>query len=196
MTNTLLRAGALSCALMASTCLTAPAAAQTPPGPSVHQNVDGNGVDLTDGSFNFSIVEGSIGSGEGALSIARSYGRSGWTDGLPGRLSRSLFQNNKRIGVTFGNRAELFDLVNDVWVPQKHDGATLTGSGTSYTYRSADGTVVEYGAAGRSGLATVPAPGGIQYCINDEEGECELVPLSVTRPNGRRLDMHWAVAEI
>ncbi|HEX8643733.1 MAG TPA: RHS repeat-associated core domain-containing protein [Allosphingosinicella sp.] len=197
MTHNLLRAGALSCALMASTCLTAPASAQSSaPQPSVFQNIDGNGVDLTDGSFNFSIVEGSIGTGESALTIARSYGRSGWTDGLPGRLRRSLYPSGSRISVTFDNRAEHFDLVNGQWVSQTRGGATLTGTSSSYTYTSADGTIVEYGAPGRSAPASVPGPAGIQYCLDDDEGECELVPLSVRRPNGRRLDLHWTVAEI
>jgi RHS repeat-associated protein len=209
MTKTLLRAGALSralqtgslkgalgCALMTSTFLTAPALAQTAQQPSVYQNIDGNGVDLTDGSFNFSLVEGSIGTGEGALTIARTYGRAGWTDALPGRLRRSLFQNNNRISLTFGSSAEHFDLVGGEWVPQKRDGATLTGSGSSYTYRSADGTVVDYAAVGMSGALQVPGGSGIQYCIGDGEGECELLPVSITRPNGRRLDLHWTVAEI
>jgi hypothetical protein len=68
MTKTLLRAGALSCALLASTALTAPAAAQSGPLPRFNQ-VDANGVDLFTGDFFFSLVEGTIGSGEGALSM-------------------------------------------------------------------------------------------------------------------------------
>jgi RHS repeat-associated protein len=196
MTHHLLRAGALSCALLASTALASPALAQATPQPSVHQNVDANGVDLTDGSFNFTLVEGSIGSGESALTIARSYGRASWTDGLPGRLHRSLFPSGSRISVTFDNRAEHFDLVNGQWVPQTRNGATLTGTGSSYTYTSADGTTVQYGAPGRTVPASVPGPAGIRYCLDDAEGECELLPLSVRRPSGRRLDLHWTVAEI
>ncbi|HEX8644505.1 MAG TPA: RHS repeat-associated core domain-containing protein [Allosphingosinicella sp.] len=184
----------LAFALLAWASVAGPALAQTGQLP-VYQHIDGNGVDLTDGSFNFTLVEGSIGTGASALTISRSYGRSGWTNGLPGRLHRSLFPSNNRIGLAFGNRAEHFDLVGGAWVPQRADGATLVGSGSSYTYTSAGGTTVQYEAVGRQGAMQVPGPGGVQYCVNDAEGECELLPVSVVHPNGRRLDLHWTVAE-
>ena len=47
MNRSALRASALGCALLASTCLTAPAVAQSTP--SVYQHVDENGVDQVDG---------------------------------------------------------------------------------------------------------------------------------------------------
>jgi YD repeat-containing protein len=161
----------------------------------VFQHVDANGVDLVDGTFNFSLTEATIGAGESTLAIARSYGRTGWADGLPGRFHRSLYPTNNRISVVFGSRVEHFDLdSNGNWIPQKRDGATMTGNANFYTYTSADGTVVHYGSAGRTGFATYSAGGGINYCTDDNDGECELVPVSVVRPNGRQLDLHWTVA--
>ena len=196
MTKTLLRAGTLSCALLASTSLTLPARAQSALQPSVFQHVDSNGVDLTDGSFNFSLVEGSIGAGEGTLAIVRSYGRAGRADGLPGRLRRTLSPNNNRISLTFGSRAEHFDRDSNLnWIPQKRDGATLAGNANFFTYTAADGTTVHYGAPGRSGFLTYPFNSGIDYCVDDNDGECELLPLAVTRPNGRRIELHWRVIE-
>ncbi|HEX8216124.1 MAG TPA: hypothetical protein VF577_01550, partial [Allosphingosinicella sp.] len=196
MTKTLLRAGTLSCALLASTSLTLPARAQTAPQPSVFQHVDSNGVDLTDGSFNFSLVEGSIGAGEGTLAIVRSYGRGGLADGLPGRLHRTLSPTNNRISLTFGTRAEHFERDGNFnWIAQKRDGATLSGAGSLYTYTAADGTTVDYGAPGRSGGLNYPDGGNIPYCVGGNDGECELLPLAVTRPNGRQITLHWRVIE-
>src|SRR4051794_32835110 len=100
MKSTSVRARTLACALLAGTALcglaAAPAQAQSGT-PSVHQNIDGNGVDLTDGSFNFQLTEGSIGAGASSLSLVRTYGLAGWTDGMPGRLHRSLFTGNNKI---------------------------------------------------------------------------------------------------
>src|SRR5690606_25351169 len=74
MTNHLLRAGALSCALLATTCLTAPAMAQyvAPPDLPIQ---DGNGVDLRRGTFNMSAEDLSVGSGSfpHRLSVVREY---------------------------------------------------------------------------------------------------------------------------
>ena len=61
MTTNLLRAGALSCALLASTALTAPALAQTA---QQFRQPDANGVDVTHGDYLMNFVEGSIGSGD------------------------------------------------------------------------------------------------------------------------------------
>jgi hypothetical protein len=72
------------CALLAGTALCAPALAQSSGNPSIHKNIDENGVDLTDGSFNFSLGEGSIGSGQGRISLMRYFG----TGGQPARPAR------------------------------------------------------------------------------------------------------------
>lgn len=125
----------------------------------------------------------------------RTLGRAGFTDGLPGRLHRLLYANNEQVTLTFDNRLERFRLVAGAWVPEKGDGATLSGSGSSYTYRSADGTTVEYGAPGRSGVISTSGGNGIPYCVDDSESECELLPLSVVRPTGRRLNLYWTVLE-
>ena len=68
MTRNLLRAGALACALMTSTCLTAPALAQSQP---EFRNLDANGVDLTRGDHVLGFTEGVVGSGQAALALER-----------------------------------------------------------------------------------------------------------------------------
>lgn len=67
MTNTLLRAGALSCALLATTCLTAPAAAQ-----SERRMIDENGVDLLTGALVSTETDVGIGAGQNGLELRRT----------------------------------------------------------------------------------------------------------------------------
>ena len=72
MTRNLLRAGALSCALLTSTCLTPSAALAQTSTAQIHRAPDANGVDLTHGDFLLNMVEGSIGSGEAELALVRT----------------------------------------------------------------------------------------------------------------------------
>jgi len=106
MKATLLRAGALSCALLASTALTAPAMAQTAPPPRFNQ-VDRNGVDLVSGDYFFSMVEGSIGSGEGALTLVRNWaGPAGWTDNWSGAAYLRTIGGAQQVVVEFGSYSD------------------------------------------------------------------------------------------
>ena len=63
-----MRKSSLVAIALATTALTAPAFAQTSPPPRFSQ-VDDNGVDLVTGDYALAFTEGSIGSGEGALSL-------------------------------------------------------------------------------------------------------------------------------
>lgn len=67
MTKTLLRAGALSCALMATTCLTSPAFAQ-----SEQRVIDENGIDLLTGYVRMSEADLSIGPAANPLELRRT----------------------------------------------------------------------------------------------------------------------------
>jgi len=70
MNRTSVRASALACALLATSAITAPALAQSGSLP-IARAVDANGVDLVNGGFVFSLTEGRIGSGPGAVSLER-----------------------------------------------------------------------------------------------------------------------------
>ncbi|MGQ0558861.1 MAG: hypothetical protein ACT4OE_04645 [Sphingosinicella sp.] len=69
MASILPRAG-LACALLAAIGTGTPARAQTAPPPRF-QAVDANGVDLVSGRFVLRLNEGSIGTGDGEVSILR-----------------------------------------------------------------------------------------------------------------------------
>ena len=103
------RRAALSCALLATTAFCGlsaqPAAAQASQTPSIYKNIDANGVDLTDGSFNFQLMEGSIGSGSGALALMRYHGAGGQLNSLSVRFSRVVTSGTASITLTFGDRA-------------------------------------------------------------------------------------------
>ncbi|HYD11551.1 MAG TPA: RHS repeat-associated core domain-containing protein [Allosphingosinicella sp.] len=183
MKTNLLRAGALSCALLASTALTTPALAQTSPPPRF-QEIDSNGVDLVSGRFVFEMVEGSIGSGDGAVSLMRSdrndYGRLSQWQGSLTQLS-----GGTEMLVQFGARSERFTLSGSTWVPDNATGATLTAGSGTYSYRSAEGTTVGFGLAGSYTYGP---------CAASATPEC-MVVLSVARPNGMTFTVDWTLAE-
>ncbi len=52
--------------------------------PEEFRNNDSNGVDVTSGTFNFTLTEGSIGD----ISMTRFWGQSGWQDNWSGKLLR------------------------------------------------------------------------------------------------------------
>lgn len=180
MNPTLLRAGALTCALLTSTALTSPAMAQSGI-PSVFQNIDENGVDLADGSINFSLVEGSIGSGEAELSLVRSYGVGGGSTSLTNSLHRydGLGGGTQvTIRLFLGNRSESFSGAYNAtsWNSDQQNGATLAKlSATSYRYTAADGTITNYGTVSGWSLGA---------CTASSPYSCNLVALNQTRPNG------------
>jgi RHS repeat-associated protein len=176
--------------LLAGTLLGAPAFAQTYGVPPVHQNIDGNGVDLTDGSFNFSMVEGVIGAGEAALSLARSYGAAGVSTTVGSTLHR--FDGGGggmivTIAVSSGGRTETFTGPYNAssWPSDQQNGATLVKlSATSYRYTAADGSISNYGpvAGWTNGACTASQP----YF-------CQLTALNQTRPTGVQLTYNYDV---
>ncbi|HEX2762956.1 MAG TPA: RHS repeat-associated core domain-containing protein [Allosphingosinicella sp.] len=194
MTKTSARRAALSCALLATTAfcgLTAsPAAAQTAPPPKF-QSVDGNGVDLTSGWVGWSMTEGSIGSGEGAVSLTRSWaGTAGWTDNWSGRAYQQTSGGTSQVVVELGGISDRFSVSGGTYTSLKGDGATLTGSAGSYVYTAADGTVVEYSGAGPDAGLAMSGPG----CTLADSGTCGI-PTSITRPNGMKFTLNWDVLE-
>lgn len=192
MKTTLLRAGALSCALLASTALVAPAQAQSLPR---FNQVDGNGVDLVSGDYFFSMVEGSIGSGDGALTLVRNWAGSvgGWTDNWSG----TIYQSGSEFVVEFGTYADTFTYAVSggslVFTSTKGDGATLElvpiDGYYRYRYRSRDGTTIIFATSDPShDEAGFQGPG----CARNYEGGC-AIPLQVQRPDGMTYHLSWDV---
>ncbi|MEA3009018.1 MAG: hypothetical protein QOJ91_710, partial [Sphingomonadales bacterium] len=172
MKTTSLRAKALACALLAGTALcglAVPASAQTGP---TYRNLDSNGVDLVRGDFLTSFAEGSIGSGEAELALLRMLGATG-NVGSPGssQWDHILFNIvSSGTYVNFGSRQDKFP-------GAESRGASLSGSGDFYQYRSPDGTVIAF---------TDPSPGSDStYCSDTVQSSCALLPTSITSPDGK-----------
>jgi len=186
MTKTLLRAGALSCALLASTALTVPALAQTGALPRFNQ-VDQNGVDLYTGDFFFSLVEGTIGSGEGALSLVRNWaGAAGWTDNWSGTLYSATISGTTYVDVRFGTYTDSFTGSDGTFTSTKADGATLTDLGGIFRYVARDGTRIDYLKHSAQGYSFAG-----DNCLLG----CSI-PIEIRRPNGMTYALNWDVAEL
>ncbi|HYE27783.1 MAG TPA: RHS repeat-associated core domain-containing protein [Allosphingosinicella sp.] len=187
MKTTSIRTRALACALLATTAycgLTAqPAAAQTA---REHRSLDANGVDLTWGDYLMRFTEGSIGSGEAELALVRtgvftpaaSNGHE-W-DGviLVQNSASGLVNNDVYLGTT------LVPFHNTDTSP---DGsATLIGGGSSYVYRTADGTEIMFGDP------TGNSEPGSNLC-NGSEGQtnCSLLPMAIASPDGKTVTIGW-----
>ena len=189
MTTTLLRAGALSCALLASTCLTAPAAAQTV-NPRFSQ-IDANGVDLVTGQFNFSVTEGAIGSGEGALTLSRIVSGSNASSEWTGLLYKRTSGGTTLMYVEFGPIAETFTISGSTYTSTLANGGTLVDlGGGQYRYTATDGTQIVYDSDYEDSPVTyvMSAP----QCQVANAGLC-AIPLSVTRPNGMTFTLNWDI---
>jgi RHS repeat-associated protein len=190
MKTTSLRARALSCALLAGTALCAlaavPAAAQTA---REHRALDSNGVDLTHGDFVMAFVEGSIGSGNGELSLVRSkvpksdgLGSGGhqW-DGI--YLSRSVGSAGTSFFVDKDNRYEKFSAPGTL-----PTGSSLAQSGAEHHYRTADGTLIVFGDPTGSSAATST------YCNGSwGQGSCSQLPLTIASPDGKSVGLNWEI---
>ncbi|HEX9932462.1 MAG TPA: hypothetical protein VGB08_06420, partial [Allosphingosinicella sp.] len=186
MTKTLLRAGALSCALLASTALSGPALAQASgaAAPAYH-HLDANGVDVTRGTFELAVPVGSIGSGEETLSLVNYFGTG--NDNWTLRFRRSLSNGSYRFSVTLGNRTETFTgaVGASSFASAEGNGATLTlQSDGSYHYRDAAGalTVFTNPFGDQGGTST--------FCSSAVQVSCDMVPESTTAPSGRTLTYH------
>ena len=161
--------------------------------PSIYKNIDDNGVDLTDGSFNFSMVEGSIGNGEGAMALLRYYGAGGKRDNVTVRFQRSESGGLATIDLIFGNSRQTFSgpISATSFTSNQGTGATLTKvSASEYIYAAADGTLTIFGPP--PGLTDAANNG---YCSGNSEVACRLVAETTTSPNGGRITYNWDVGE-
>ncbi len=137
------------------------AAAQTVPAAATASEIDGNGVDLLDGSFNLQQVDVSAGPAEahgGGVAFARTYGVAGWSNNLRAFLDRRTEGGQTYVYVTFGSTSEKFLLAGGVLAPVVPRGSTLTatpGSGvTTYEYVARDGTRVGFSEYAASSLGS------------------------------------------
>jgi RHS repeat-associated protein len=185
------RAGALGVALLATTGLTAPALSQTV-NPRFSQ-VDDNGVDLVTGQFVFSVTEGTIGSGEGALTLRRHLSGSNTQDDWTGLLYRRTVGSTMLMHVEFGPTAETFTISGSTYTSTMANGGTLVAlSGGQYRYTASDGTQIVYETDHQAPWDSTNYLLDAPQCGVADAGTC-AIPLSVTRPNGMTYTINWDI---
>ncbi|MCA1654753.1 MAG: hypothetical protein LC656_11485, partial [Sphingomonadales bacterium] len=141
MTSTSFRAGAIACALLASTAIASPALAQLAPPEPVRQALDANGVDLFNGTLRVTAPALAMGQGEPqGLVYARYNSGSGWTDNVTAALNLS----GSTMTVNLGGTSDRFTVSGTSYISTEGNGATLVLSGSVYTYTAADGTIVHF----------------------------------------------------
>lgn len=165
----------LSLGLLASQ----PATAQSTP---AFRNLDPNGVDLTKGDFVSGFVEGSIGSGDGELVLQRVVRSAG----ISGLIGNSQWDNILLTVQSSGDKFVDRSVVSDKFPGAESRGSTLSGSGSSYTYRSADGTAMAFtdpnaGSSDISNFCGAAVP----------SASCILLPTSITSPDGKSVSLEY-----
>jgi RHS repeat-associated protein len=179
MKTTSFRARTFACALLASTGLSVPAFAQANPPPTNH-NVDANGVDVVLGTFNLTQTLLSIGpTNSQGLQYTRTRDNDRWVSNFSG----GLYQQGSEFYVSIGNTSDKFtysggsSLYNSgTFTSVLGDGATLTRSGSSFTYTNSQGV---------SALLTSDID--TQGRIVSGSGRLS----SITHPNGARIGFSY-----
>lgn len=179
----------LLCALTSCSALTAPAVAQTSGQlPPPYLSTDEMGVNPVDGSFNFSMIEGSIGDQQDGLSMQRISGSAGWSDNWTG----VLYVNSTGVSIVHGAVQEKFSKVGSNYVSAKKDGATLTVNANNdvYTYTASDGTRTTYRLPYDPGTSINVTTFSNGACRSENAIHCAL-PETVIRPDGYTRTLVW-----
>ena len=171
MTKTLLRAGALTCALLTSTALTSPARAQdsTDTTPA-RQVMDANGVDVASGQFR---------TGADNVAIADLGFGLGWT----GSLEHDSFDvrivpgGTNELNFYAAGQTRTYSTTDSVnYTPRNKDGSKLVVTSTGHTLTLADGTIYTFVPGG-------DVMGGFSIPIT--------VVDTIASPDGRTLKFHY-----
>jgi len=167
-----------------------PAIAQT--NEPAHRAVDANGVDLLSGTYPFFLTEGTIGSGDGTIAVERHGTSAGGVGNWQNTHAYQLVSGSTiSVFVVFGDRSEEFTSTSGgAFVPRQANGATLTGGNHSdFTYTSADGAVMTFGAP-----VTDPE-GDSNLCSHQYAAQhgCYALPTGITQPNGATVSFDWDV---
>lgn len=213
---------AITGAVFATTVLIAPAHAQEyvpPAAPPIRETIDENGVDLTRGALVSRSHSVSIG-GPGRMGL--SWSRTITSD-RAFRDSTAIYLDapfgSNTITVTIGAGSESFTKSGANYISNERTGATLSLSGSTYTFTSRDGVVYtlepwqgadeQYGGTHRATLITYPT--GERLTFNYEIDDwCILKPgspdcesqgtaerlASVAATNGYMLAFGFAASEI
>ena len=194
--------------LLAAAILAPMASAQDNPEP--YRNIDEYGVDVSSGTFNFTLPP----MARDGLSYRRFWTRAGWNDQWGGSLREEQSGSDRIITIRRGSISEVFKLVSGSWVSQKANGGTLTRtalSGTllghyNYLYRDAAGREIDFSTVGQDAVAPDDSRPDF-YTVNGARGYCSApertwsagtpsavcaVPTAYREPSGGRLALTWS----
>ena len=169
---------AAACALLATTCLTSPAAAQLAAPAPVRQSVDGNGVDLFHGTVSLDTPALTLGQSEQGLSYYRLTRGSGWTDNMTATLNKV----GSTVTVSLGGSSDSFTLSGTTYTPTEGNGATLAFNATTkvYTYRSADGTTALFDQNRSTGAPAYANEGRVTQIVRPDGARLVFTYDSIT----------------
>lgn len=163
------------------------AAAQTSiPPPETYNPIDGNGVNVSSGSFEPSTTTISVGPEQGGLTYTRSWDTSvgGWRDNAVSGIQYEFVPDpghahdlHTYTVVVLGQSTVFLGNGGGVFTPAEGDNATLTKSGSVWTFTDAAGTVAVFADAGAVSL--------IPYQFN------EALLTTLTYANGVRLSFTY-----
>jgi RHS repeat-associated protein len=183
MTNRISRR-AIACALLATTSLTIPAAARAAvPAPKFVDTIDDHGVDLANGLPFFSIEEGGIGSGPGAVRMTRIWSEgAGFLDNWSGGLYDVTTSGVTKKYIQFAGISDTFSGSGTTWTSDKADGSTLVQTNSvTWTYTARDGTAIAFhNTLGDLGF----------NCPGANPKTCRQ-PVSITYPTGLKFTLIW-----
>jgi RHS repeat-associated protein len=174
---------ALSLGTILAAGVAIPVSAQVAPPAAVRQSIDGNGVDLFLGSLAIQGPSLSIGAAAPkGFEYYKIYRGAGWTDNLIAVMNIS----GSVVTVTFGGVTDRFTVSGSSYIPTEGNGASLSLSGSIYTYIASDGTVAHFDKS-RSGYAPQYATAGRVTDITSPSGEALTFSYdSVTYCSGRK----------
>lgn len=165
--------------------LAAPAYADAP-----YKNLDGNGVDLTDGSFNLNLLEGSIGSGQSAMQLIRlDATTTNWTAPY---LTQTISGSTYTISVVQGTITDTFTGTisggTGTLVSTRATGALLqVNLGGNYVYRYHEGSTLTFGNP------TEPPGGTSNICDGVNQNGCRLYALEADGRAGLSVTYNYDV---
>lgn len=166
--------------------LAAPAFASTP-----HPNLDANGVDLTDGTFNPSLPIYTIGSGQAELPLVLTptNGNNGLDNWSGIQTYQTVVGSVTTISVFLGNTFDTFTSADGFAVSKRGTGATLTASGSSAVYHTLEGVTITFYNPNPAGFGG----GTTNFCNDTATTYCTLLPSSIDGKAGLTVAYNWDV---
>ncbi len=150
--------------------------------PPITDTVDAHGVDIISGDYSFTTTEVVIGPpGAGGLVHARYFSGNAyehhWRDTHAGTVELQRDAGGAVTGATvsYGGSSTIFDYNGSVYTPKTDNGASLSRSGSTYTFTSRFGDVIRFSDT---------------YSENHFWRVDGAVIIDVTRPSGETITYH------